>query len=66
MIQNRLSAHGLIILGSDMNTKTKIKTATDILMTVALPVLMCYSIVGETAHEELVLIDVYSNSAIDK
>ncbi|MBR1764344.1 MAG: DUF4405 domain-containing protein [Ruminococcus sp.] len=34
-----------------MNTKTKIKTAADILMTAALPVLMCYSIVGETAHE---------------
>ena len=29
----------------------KIKTAADILMTAALPVLMCYSIVGETAHE---------------
>lgn len=36
---------------SDMDTKTKIKTAADILMTAALPVLMCYSIVGETAHE---------------
>ena len=34
-----------------MNTRTKIKTAADILMTAALPVLMCYSIVGETAHE---------------
>ena len=34
-----------------MDTKTKIKTAADILMTVALPILMCYSIVGETAHE---------------
>ena len=34
-----------------MNTQTKIKTAADILMTAALPVLMCYSIVGETAHE---------------
>jgi hypothetical protein len=34
-----------------MNTKTKIKTAADILMTAALPVLMSYSIVGETAHE---------------
>lgn len=34
-----------------MNTKTKIKTAADILMTAALPVLMCYSLVGETAHE---------------
>ena len=34
-----------------MITKTKIKTAADILMTAALPVLMCYSIVGETAHE---------------
>jgi len=31
--------------------KMKIKTVADILMTVALPVLMCYSIVGETAHE---------------
>ena len=31
--------------------KMKIKTAADILMTAALPVLMCYSIVGETAHE---------------
>lgn len=35
--------------GSDM--KHKIKIAADILMTAALPVLMCYSIVGETAHE---------------
>ena len=34
-----------------MGTKTIIKTAADILMTAALPVLMCYSIVGETAHE---------------
>ena len=34
-----------------MNKKTKIKIAADILMTAALPVLMCYSIVGETAHE---------------
>lgn len=34
-----------------MNTQTKIKTAADILMTAALPILMCYSIVGETAHE---------------
>ena len=34
-----------------MNTKTTIKTAVDLLMTAALPVLMCYSIVGETAHE---------------
>ena len=40
-----------MIWGSDMNTKTKIKTAADILMTAALPVFMCYSIVGETAHE---------------
>ncbi len=31
--------------------KMKIKTAADILMTAALPVLMCYSIAGETAHE---------------
>lgn len=31
--------------------KGKIKIAADILMTAALPVLMCYSIVGETAHE---------------
>lgn len=31
--------------------KNKIKTAADILMTAALPVLMCYSLVGETAHE---------------
>ena len=36
---------------NDMNTKTTIKTAVDLLMTAALPVLMCYSIVGETAHE---------------
>lgn len=34
-----------------MTMKNKIKTAADILMTAALPVLMCYSIVGETAHE---------------
>ena len=31
--------------------KMKMKTAADILMTAALPILMCYSIVGETAHE---------------
>ena len=31
--------------------KMKMKTAADIMMTAALPVLMCYSIVGETAHE---------------
>ena len=42
---------GLTGWAFDMNTKTKIKTAADILMTAALPVLMCYSIVGETAHE---------------
>ena len=40
---------GLTVWDSDM--KMKIKTAADILMTAALPVLMCYSIVGETAHE---------------
>lgn len=40
-----------MIWGSDMNTRTKIKTAADALMTAALPVLMCYSLVGETAHE---------------
>ena len=37
--------------GWDSDMKMKIKTAADILMTAALPVLMCYSIVGETAHE---------------
>lgn len=31
--------------------KNRIKTAADILMTAALPVLMCYALVGETAHE---------------
>lgn len=31
--------------------KTKIKLAADILMTAALPVLMCYSLITETAHE---------------
>ena len=35
----------------DSDMKTKIKTVVDILMTAALPVLMCYSIVGEKAHE---------------
>ena len=40
---------GLTVWAYDM--KMKIKTAADILMTAALPVLMCYSIVGETAHE---------------
>ena len=34
-----------------MKPKAKIKTAADILMTAAMPVLMCYSIVGEKAHE---------------
>ena len=40
-----------MIWAFDMNTKTKMKTAADIIMTAALPILMCYSIVGETAHE---------------
>ena len=35
----------------DSDMKNKIKTVVDILMTAALPVLMCYSIVGEKAHE---------------
>ena len=48
-IRNRPSAHGSMIWDSDM--KNKIKTVVDILMTAALPVLMCYSIVGEKAHE---------------
>ena len=39
------------LTGWDSDMKMKIKTAADILMTAALPVLMCYSIVGETAHE---------------
>ena len=39
------------LTGWDFDMKMKIKTAADILMTAALPVLMCYSIVGETAHE---------------
>ena len=42
---------GLMDWAFDMNTKPKIKTAADILMTAALPVLMCYSIVGEKTHE---------------
>ena len=50
-IPSKPSAHGSMTWVSDMDTKTKIKTAADILMTAALPVLMCYSIVGETAHE---------------
>ena len=50
-IPNRLSAHGLMIWAFDMNMKTKMKTAADIIMTAALPILMCYSIIGETAHE---------------
>ena len=36
--------------------KNKIKTAADILMTAALPVLMCYSLVGETVHEMIGII----------
>lgn len=38
-------------MGWGFDMKMKIKTAADILMTAALPVLMCYSIAGETAHE---------------
>lgn len=34
-----------------MSKKAIIKMCIDLAMTVALPVLMCYSIVGETAHE---------------
>ena len=34
-----------------MNKKTIVKMCIDLAMTAALPVLMCYSIVGETAHE---------------
>ena len=34
-----------------MNKKAIVKMCIDIVMTAALPVLMCYSIVGETAHE---------------
>ena len=34
-----------------MNKKTIIKTAADLLMSAALPVLMCYSLITETAHE---------------
>lgn len=34
-----------------MKTKQIIKLCIDLTMTAALPVLMCYSIVGETAHE---------------
>lgn len=34
-----------------MDSRQKIKTSIDLAMTAALPVLMCYSIVGETAHE---------------
>ena len=34
-----------------MNRKAIIKMCIDLAMTIALPVLMCYSIVGETAHE---------------
>ena len=34
-----------------MNKKATVKMCIDIAMTAALPVLMCYSIVGETAHE---------------
>ena len=34
-----------------MSKKTIIKICIDIAMTAALPILMCYSIVGETAHE---------------
>ena len=34
-----------------MSIKQKIKMCIDLAMTVALPILMCYSLVGETAHE---------------
>ena len=34
-----------------MSRKAKIKMCVDLAMTAALPVLMCYFIVGETAHE---------------
>jgi hypothetical protein len=34
-----------------MNTRAKIKSAVDLIMTAALPILMCNSVVGETAHE---------------
>ena len=34
-----------------MGKKQKIKVCIDLAMTVALPILMCYSLVGETAHE---------------
>ena len=36
--------------------KNKIKTAADLLMTAALPVLMCYSLVGEFSHEVIGII----------
>ena len=36
---------------NDMNTRAKIKSAVDLIMTAALPILMCYSVVGETTHE---------------
>ena len=48
-IHSSLFVTGLTGWVSDL--KMKMKTAADILMTAALPVLMCYSIVGETAHE---------------
>ena len=34
-----------------MSSKRKIKVCIDLAMTAALPILMCYSLVGETAHE---------------
>ena len=34
-----------------MKTRAVLKTAADLLMTAAIPVLMCYSLVGEKAHE---------------
>ena len=34
-----------------MSNKQKIKMCIDLAMTAALPILMCYSLVGETAHE---------------
>lgn len=34
-----------------MNGKHKIKMCIDLAMTAALPILMCYSLLGETAHE---------------
>ncbi len=48
-----------------MNSKQKIKMCIDLAMTMALPILMCYSPVGEKTHEIIgvaYVLPVYSTS----